>query len=183
MKLSSAKIIVPLLVALIGAAATLGSAVIGQNPKHSPTLTPTISSHPTNSECNQNLAQKICIANATVQINSDEPQQVKFQQRLPLQAGDTLKVLNLRYCIPPSATVNKVETKVFMFKNEVENYQYGLFTPSTLPTNIGCHNVGNFQSTWKLEPGQHKVVIPTIKHDGSNRVVNKSFYFHFDVGQ
>ncbi|HEY9833489.1 MAG TPA: hypothetical protein V6D26_23260, partial [Stenomitos sp.] len=46
------------------------------------------------SECNQAVASKICVANVTVQINSDEPQLVTYSQRIPLKTGDTLRVLD-----------------------------------------------------------------------------------------
>jgi hypothetical protein len=189
MQLSSEKIIVPIIVALIGAAATVGSAVIGQSNKTpsvaNPPASPTSLTSDKNSEleCNKTVVKKICVANVTVQINSDEPKQVKNHERVPLQAGDTLRVVNLRYCIPPEVTVNKVEVKAYLFQKGLENYKYGLFTSSGFPTYTGCHNIGNFEKTWKLEPGQHRVSIPIINYDGSNRVVDKSFYLNLDVGQ
>ncbi len=76
-----------------------------------------------------------------------------------------------------------MEAKALLFKNGVESYKDVLLTPSIFPIHTGgCHNVGNFQKIWKLEPGQHQVMIPFIKHDGSNRIVDKSFYFTLDVG-
>lgn len=188
MKLSSEKFIAPILVALIAAAATVGAAVIGQNNKTpsavNPSATPTsIISNNSESECNKTVVNKVCIANVTMQINSDEPRQIKNHERVPLKAGDTLRVANLRYCIPPEVTVNKVEVKAYLFQKGLENYKNGLFTSSGFPMNTGCHNIGNFEQTWKLEPGQHRVSIPIIKYDGSNRVVDKNFYFHVDVGQ
>ncbi|NJM72304.1 MAG: hypothetical protein HC862_20205 [Scytonema sp. RU_4_4] len=189
MKLSSEKFIAPILVALITAAATLGAAVIGQSNKTpsavTPSATPISLTSDKNSEleCNKTVVTKVCIANVTMQINSDEPRQIKNNERVPLKAGDTLRVVNLRYCIPPEVTVNKVEVKAYLFPKGTENYKNGLFTSSRFPTYTGCHIIGNFEKTWKVESGQHQVTIPIIKYDGSNRIVDKSFYLNLDVGQ
>ncbi len=179
------KLIVPLLVAVIGVTGTIEAALITQNQKISSEAKPSAipSNNSTDSECNKVVNNKVCVANVTVQINSDEPKQVKNNEPIPLKAGDRLRVLNLHYCILPEATVNKIEVKAYLFKNGVERYNDGLFTPSTFPVNTGCHNIGNFGKTWKVEPGQHRVSIPIIKYDGSNRIVDKSFYFNLDVGQ
>jgi hypothetical protein len=184
MKLSSEKFIAPILVAFITAAATLGAAVIGQSNK---TLSPVNSSAtPTSltSEKNSELkCNKICVANVTIQINSDEPRQIKNNERVPLKVRDTLRLATLRYCIPPEVTVNKVEVKAYLFPKGTENYKNALFTSSSFPINPGCHMIGNFEKTWKVESGQHQVTIPIVKYDGGNRIVDKSFYFNLDVGQ
>ncbi len=189
MKFSLEKLIVPILVALISAAGTLEAALIAQNQKISPEVKPsanptsTISNHLTDSECNQAVNTKICVAHVTVQINSDEPKQIKNSERIPLKAGDRLRLVNLYYCILPEAAVNKVEVKAYLFKNGVESYKDGILNPSRFSINTGCHNVGNFNKIWKVEPGEHQVNIPIIKYDGSNRIVDKSFYLNLDVGQ
>ena len=189
MQRSIKTVIVPLLVALIGAAGTVGGILLqNQTDKSpsavtpSPTSTPRAANGSAKSECNQAVASKVCVANVTVQINSDEPQLVTYNQRIPLKAGDNLRVVNLHYCISPEATVNRVEGKTYLFKNGIESDKYGLFTPSSFPISTGCHNIGNFEKTWKVEPGQHRLSIQMIKHDGSNRIVDKSFYFNLDVG-
>ena len=189
MKFSLEKLIVPILVALISAAGTLEAALIAQNQKISPEVKPsanptsTISNHLTDSECNQAVNTKICVAHVTVQINSDEPKQIKNSERIPLKAGDRLRLVNLYYCILPEAVFNKVEVKAYLFKNGVESYKDGILNPSRFSINTGCHNVGNFNKIWKVEPGEHQVNIPIIKYDGSNRIVDKSFYLNLDVGQ
>ncbi|OYD94009.1 hypothetical protein CDG76_18880 [Nostoc sp. 'Peltigera membranacea cyanobiont' 210A] len=133
--------------------------------------------------CDKVTVAKVCVNNLTVQFNSNEPQQVKNSDRIPLKAGDTLRLSNLTYCIPSKTPVNRVEVKVYLFPNGVESYRNGLFTPSNFPINAACHNIGNFQQAWKLEPGQHRVSIPIIKYLGSNRIVDSSFYFNLDVGR
>lgn len=180
MKLFRQQLVLALIAATGTIAATVAPVVIKRDkqyfsePKPSATAT---------SICDQVLAAKACVANLTVQVNSDEPQTVKNKERMPLKAGDTLKVLNLSYCIPSQTKVNKLEVKAYLFKNEVENYKNGLSTPSNFPVSSGCHNVSNFQKSWKLEPGKHRVSIPIIKYNGSNRVVDKSFYINLDVGE
>jgi hypothetical protein len=188
MQRSIKTVIVPLLVALIGAAGTVGGILLQNQTNKSPSgVTPsstrTLLNDPAKSECNQAVASKVCVANVTVQINSDEPQLVAFSQRIPLKTGDNLRVVNLRYCIASEATVNRLEGKTYLFKNGIESDKYGLLTPSSFPISSGCHNVGNFEKTWKVEPGQHRVSIPLIKSDGSTRIVDKSFYFNLDVGR
>ncbi|OUL28353.1 hypothetical protein BV372_25135 [Nostoc sp. T09] len=177
MRLSLEKVIVPVGVALIGLVGALGAAWINVNPNNKPEI------KPSTLQCNLNIASKICVANLTVQINSDEPLQVINHQRIPLKTGDNLKVLNLSYCIPSEVSLNKLEAKAYLFKNGVETYKDVLSTPSHFAIHAGvCHKMGNFQTSWKLEPGQHQAMIPIIKYDGSNRIVDKSFYFTLDVG-
>ncbi|WP_427159219.1 hypothetical protein ACQFX9_24710 [Aliinostoc sp. HNIBRCY26] len=187
MKISAEKVVVPLAVALIGALATLGAALFSENKQsnsEASTNTRTnIVHHASNSECHPIIANKVCVAHLTVQINSDEPQQVKYSDRLPLQAGDTIKLLNLTYCIPPQIKVNKLAVKAHLFKNGNNNYQNVLLTPSSFPTNTGCHNVSNFQDSWQLAAGQHRVNVPIIKYEGSYRVVDQNFSFNLDVGE
>lgn len=120
---------------------------------------------------------------AKAKFNSDEPKEVTNRDRIPLKAGDTLRLSNLTYCIPSKTPVNRVEVKGYLFSNGVKSYKGGLFTPSTFPINAGCHNIGSFQKIWKLEAGQHRVNIPIVKYVGSNRIVDDSFYFNLDVGQ
>ncbi|MBN3896394.1 MAG: hypothetical protein HWQ41_14345 [Nostoc sp. NOS(2021)] len=173
-----------LALALIAATATIVAAgvpaIMGLGNKSSlepPSVTAT------STTCDKVTVAKVCVDNLTVQFNSNEPQQVKNRDRIPLKAGDTLRLSNLTYCIPSKAPVNRVEVKVYLFLNGVESYKNGLFTPSNFPINAACHNIGNFQKTWTLKPGQHRVSIPIIKYVGSNRIVDSSFYFNLDVGR
>ncbi|NEU83215.1 hypothetical protein [Nostoc sp. UIC 10630] len=180
MRVSTDNVIVPLTVAIIGLIGVLGAAWIAVNGK---TNTEAHISLTSDSECNQTSATKVCISHITVQFNSNEPQQVKNRDRIPLKAGDILRLSNISYCIPSKALVNRVEVKSYLFPNGVENYKNGLFTPNTFLINAGCNNIGNFQKTWKLQPGQHRVNIPIIKYVGSNRIVDSSFNFDLDVGR
>ncbi|MEH2261774.1 hypothetical protein [Nostoc sp.] len=180
MRVSTDNVIVPLTVAIIGLIGILGAAWIAVNGKTNPEAD--ISPTP-DSECNQTSAIKVCVSYLTVQINSNEPQQIKNLDRIPLKAGDTLRLSNLTYCIPSKAPVNRVEVKVYLFPNGVESYKNGLFTLSTFPISAACHNIGNFQQTLKLKPGQHRVSIPIIKYVGSKRIVDNSFYFNLDIGR
>lgn len=169
--------------ALIAATATIVAAgvpvIMGLGNKsslESPSVTAT------STTCDKVTVAKVCVDNLTVQFNGNEPQQVKNSDRIPLKAGDILRLSNLTYCIPSKAPVNRVEVKVYLFPNGVESYKNGLFTPSNFPINAACHNIGNFQKTWTLEPGQHRVSIPIINYVGSNRIVDSIFYFNLDVG-
>lgn len=180
MRFSTDKVIVPLTVAIISLSGVLGAAWISANAKSNPEAYISLTS---DSECNQNFATQVCVSNLTVQVNSNELQQVKNGDRLFLKSGDTLRLSNLNYCIPSKALLNKVEVKGYLFKNGVKSDKNGIFTPSTFPINTGCHNIGNFQKILKLQPGQHRVSILIIKDVGSNKIVNDSFYFHMDVGQ
>jgi hypothetical protein len=178
MKNSTLKLITPILVTLITAGTTLVVALINKTSPQGNTSTNPIPK----SECHPSIANKVCVARVTVQINSDEPQQVKYGERLPLKSGDTMKLLNLTYCIPPQVKLNKLEAKAYLFKNGIESYQIGLSTPSSFPISTGCHNISNFVKSWHLVAGQHRVTIPLIKYDGSQRVVDKTFYLNLDVG-
>ncbi|MUG96251.1 hypothetical protein F7734_29480 [Scytonema sp. UIC 10036] len=181
-------LLVPVGVAFIGAVATLGAALIQTSNKtsseamSSATVTCTNSSKSTCSECNKITTNQVYVDCVSVQINNDEPKSVRYKERVPLRAGDNLRVVNLRYCISPEATVNLLEGKAYLFKKSLESYEYGLSTTSSFPLSRGCHYVGNFEKSWQVESGQHRVVIPMILYDGSNKVVDKNFYFNLDVG-
>jgi hypothetical protein len=173
----------------IAMVATLGAAWIGKlskNPLEAPsppTTTPITLSKPTSSECNEFLAtDKVCVAGVTLQTNSDEPKLVRYEERVSLKARDHLRIVNLRYCISPEAMVNRLEGKAYLFKKSVENYKYAVLTPSSFPVSPGCYNVGNFEKSWEVEPGQHRVIIPMILYDGSNKIVYKRFHLYVDVG-
>ncbi|MBL1199643.1 MAG: hypothetical protein FWK04_11270 [Nostoc sp. GBBB01] len=169
------------LIAATGAiVATVAPALIEGDKKSSSEPQPTPA---TTSTCDKMTPAKVCVDNVTVQVNSNELQQVKNGDRLLLKSRDTLRLSNVYYCIPSKATVNQVEVKGHLFKNGVESYKNSFLTPSTFPINAACHHIGNFQKTWKLEPGQHRVSIPIIKYIGSDRIVDDSFYFDLDVGQ
>ncbi|MBN3940969.1 hypothetical protein [Nostoc sp. NMS9] len=170
------------LIAATGAIlATVAPALIERDKKSSSEPKPFVTA--TSAICDKVLADKVCVANLTVQVNSNEPQQVKNRDRLFLKSGDTLRLSNVYYCIPSQTLLNKVEVRGYLFKHGVQSYKNGLFTPSNFPIYAACHNIGNFQKIWKLEPGQHQVNIPIIKYVGSNRIVDGSFYFNLDVGQ
>ncbi|MBD2514167.1 hypothetical protein H6G93_03935 [Nostoc sp. FACHB-973] len=170
------------LIAATGVIVAAGvSATMGGDNKPSSELKPSVTA--TSTTCDKVLGDKVCVADLTVQVNSNELQQVKNHDRLFLKSGDTLRLSNVNYCIPSQAQLNKVEVKGYLFKNGVESYKNGLLTPSTFPINAGCHHIGNFQQTWKLEPGQHRVSIPIIKYVGSNRIIDGSFYFDLDAGE
>lgn len=167
------------LIASTGAiVATVAPALIEGDKKSSSEPKPTF----TTSRCDKVSPAKVCIDNLTVQVNSNELQQVKNGDRLLLKSGNTLRFSTLNYCIPSKAPVNKIEVKGHLFKNGIESYKNSFLTPSTFPINAACHNIGNFQKIWTLEPGQHRVSIPIIKYVGSNRIVDSSFYFDLDVG-
>lgn len=175
--------------ARMAALAMLGAAAIGKlnkNPLEAPylpTTTPITLSKPTSSECNEFLAtDKVCVASVTLQTNSDEPKLVRYEERVSLKARDHLRIVNLRYCISPEAMVNRLEGKAYLFKKSVENYEYTVSTPSSFPVSPGCYNVGNFEKSWEVEPGQHRVIIPMILYDGSNKIVYKRFHLYLDVG-
>ncbi|MGJ5632175.1 hypothetical protein [Nostoc sp. CALU 1950] len=181
MKAFTKKIVLALIAAIATIAAAGVPAIMGSDKKSSPEPKPSVTT--TSTTCDKAIAAKVCVDNLTVQFNSNEPQQVKNRDHIALKAGDTLRLSNLSYCIPSKAPVNRVEVKGYLFPNGVESYKNGIFTPSTFPINAACHNIGNFQQTWKLEPGQHRVSIPIIKSVGTNRIVESSFYFNLDVGQ
>ncbi|MEH2082812.1 MAG: hypothetical protein V7K89_23380 [Nostoc sp.] len=175
------KIVLALIAAIATIAAAGVPAIIERDKKSSPQLKPSVIA--TSTTCDKVLAAKVCVDNLTIQVNSNELQQVTNRDRLFLKSGDTLRLSNLNYCIPSQTLLNKVEIKGYLFKHGVESYKNGLFTPSNFPIYTACHNIGNFQKTWKLEPGQHRVIIRILKNIGSNKIVDNSFYFDLDVGE
>ncbi|BCL36525.1 hypothetical protein [Nostoc sp. MS1] len=185
MKPSTLKLLTPMLVALITASATVVADLINKpssQGNNSINYKPTNQSSSTASKCDIDIVNKVCVSHITVQINSDEPQQVKYAERLALKTGDKIKLLGLTYCILSQTKLNKLEAKAVLFKHGIENYQNTLLTPSSFPINTGCHSINNFPKSWQMEAGQHRVIIPIIKYDGSYRVVDKNFYLNLDVG-
>ncbi|MDZ7967535.1 MAG: hypothetical protein RM368_21705 [Nostoc sp. DedSLP03] len=175
------QLVLALIAATSAILATVAPALIERDKKSASEPQPFVTA--TSAICDKVLADKVCVANLTVQVNSNELQQVTNRDRLFLKSGDALRFSNFNYCIPSQALLNKIEIKGYLFKNGVKSYKNGLFTPSTFPINAACHNIGNFQKIWKLEAGQHRVNILIAKYVGSNRIVDDSFYFNLDVGQ
>ncbi|MBE8966288.1 hypothetical protein IQ277_08530 [Nostocales cyanobacterium LEGE 12452] len=173
------QVVLALMAATGAIVATVAPALI-ENEKSSSESKPTITA--TSITCDKMSLTKVCIDNLTVQINSDEPQQVRKGDRLFLKSGDTLRISSLNYCIPSQARVNRVEVKGYFFENGVTGYKNPLFTRIPFPINAACHHIGSFQKTWTLQSsGQHGVSIPIIKYVDSNRIVDPSFYFDLDV--
>lgn len=142
-------------------------------------------------------APSVCVACVSVQINEGTPEPVGWDEHMTLTAGDALRLVNLRYCTSGEALADNVAGEAYLFPNGVETYEYGLFTRRGVHIRTGCGNVGDFEGSWIMEPGQHRVVIalmhyfsepltitvplPTRCTDKRDCEVDDRFYINLDV--
>ena len=126
----------------------------------------------------------MCVAGVSVQINDGRPRPVGYEEQMALKAGDTLRLVSLRYCASSEALADAVAGEAYLFKNRVEDYN-GLFTRRGAHIRAGCGDIGDFEGSWTMEPGQHRVVIALVHYFGANigidLEVDDRFYLNLDV--
>jgi hypothetical protein len=124
----------------------------------------------------------VCVAGVNVQINQGTPRPVAYEERMTLKAGDTLRLVNLRYCASREALADGLAGEAYLFKNRVESYENnGLFTRGGPRIRAGCGDVGDFQGSWIVEAGNYRVVIALVHYFGNAWEVDDRFYFNLDV--
>ncbi|MGB3639123.1 MAG: hypothetical protein WBA39_16345 [Rivularia sp. (in: cyanobacteria)] len=164
----------PVSVALIAATATLGTAIIQNLDKSKPT-----------SQEETITCQKTCVEHVTLQVNNDTPKQFRHKERVPLKTKDKLRIVEIKYFIPPKAIFNSLKLKPYFLTNSVDSSTVNideLPTSSDFPISQGSHSVRNFENNWQIQPGQHRIAVHIIQYDGSNKIVNKDFYLNIDIG-
>jgi hypothetical protein len=162
-------------------------------PTHTLTLTPTdtpvsqspvISASPTPSKCRPiggAVEPCLCVAGVSVQINEGTPMPVAYEGRLTLTAGDTLRLVSLRYCASREALADGVAGEAYLFRNSVVDYENGLFTRGGPRIHADCGDAGDFDSSWIIEPEQHRVVIALMHYFSDTVVVNGYFTGTYEV--
>jgi len=124
------------------------------------------------------------VASVSVQANEDTPRPVGPNEQITLQAGDVLRLVNLRYCASSEAMADKAAGEAYLFINGIENYENGLFPLKGVSIRAGCGDAGGFEGSWVMEEaGQHRVVIALVHYFGDDSEVDDRFYFNLDVGQ
>jgi len=124
----------------------------------------------------------VCVASVSVQINDGTPRPVAYEERMTLNAGDTLRLVNLRYCASREALADGLAGEAYLFKNRVESYENnGLFTRGGPRVRAGCGDVGDFQGSWTMETGSHRVVIALVHYFGNLYEVDDRFFFNLNV--
>jgi hypothetical protein len=122
------------------------------------------------------------VAGVSAQINESTPRPVAYNEHISLNAGDTLRLVNLRYCASSEAIADRVSGEAYLFKDRVEDYANGLFIRAGSRIRAGCGDVGDFEGSWTLEAGQHRVVIALVHYFGDASEVDDRFFFNLDVG-
>jgi len=153
-------------------------------PTDTPLLPTATSPPPPPSECTPiggAVEPSVCVAGVSVQVNDGAARPVAYEELITLKAGDTLKLVNLRYCTSREALADSVAGEVYLFNNRVESYDNGLFTRHGPRIRAGCGDVGDFMGNWVVGPGQHRVVIALVHYFGNNYEVDDRFYFNLDV--
>jgi len=123
----------------------------------------------------------VCVASVSVQINDGTPRPVTYEERMTLKAGDTLRLVNLRYCASREALADGLAGEAYLFKNRAEGYDNGLFTRGGPRIRAGCGDAGDFQGSWIMETGDHRVVIALVHYFGNLYEVDDRFYFNLHV--
>jgi hypothetical protein len=147
-----------------------------------PTLTP--SPPPPPSECTSTggaVEPSVCVAGVSVQINEGTPQPVVSEQRITLKAGDALRLVNLCYCTSSEALADTVAGEAYFFKDRAESYGNSLSVRDGPRIRAGCGNVGDFEGSWIMEPGQHRVVIALVHYSNITHEVDSRFYINLHV--
>ena len=123
----------------------------------------------------------VCVAGVNIRINDSPPRPVDYEERVALKAGDTVRLVNLRYCTSREALADSVAGEVYLFVNRSESYDHGLFTRGGPRIRAGCGDVGDFVGSWVVEPGGHRVVIALVHYFGNNYEVDDRFFFNLEV--
>jgi len=123
----------------------------------------------------------VCVADVSVQINEGAPRPVACEERMTLKAGDTLRLVSLRYCASREVLADGETGEAYLFKNRVEDYGNGLFTRGGPRIRAGCGDVGNFESSWIMERGQYRVAITLLHYFGNACEIDDRFYFNLDA--
>jgi hypothetical protein len=110
----------------------------------------------------------MCVASVSVQINGT-PRPVGWNDQITLTAGSILKPVNLRYCTSGEDLADAVAGEAYLFPSGVETYTYSLFTRRSPRIRAGCGDVGDFEGSWVMEPGQHEVVIALMHYFSSEK--------------
>jgi len=154
-------------------------------PAETPLLPTVTSPPPFSSVCTPvggGTEPSVCVASVSVQINEGTPRPVAYEEQMALKAGDTLRLVGLRYCASSKAPADKVSGEAYLFKDRVEDYTNGLFIRVGPPISAGCGSVGDFEGSWTVESGQHRVVIALVHYFRDGSEVDDRFYFNVDVG-
>jgi hypothetical protein len=123
----------------------------------------------------------VCVASVSVQVNEGTPRPVAYGERITLKAGDTLRLVSLRYCASHEALADAVAGEAYLFENGVESYENSLFTRGGPRIHADCGDVGDFQGSWIVELGQHRVFVILVHYFGTDYEVGDRFLFNLDV--
>jgi len=111
-----------------------------------------------------------CIANISIAVNGEPPQVVGIEENLELAAGDTLQIVNLRYCSDGDAAADSIQSEAYLFANFEEDYTSGRFSNGTDGITSGCFDTGQFASSagsadgWTLATGQHRLAVSLVHY-------------------
>jgi len=97
-------------------------------------------------------------------------------EHIILRSRDTLRLVCLRYCTSREALADSVAGEAFLSPPGG-----GLFTRDGPRVRAGCGDVGNFEGSWIVEPGQHRVVIALMHYFTGTCEVDDRFFFNLDV--
>jgi len=129
------------------------------------------------------VAPSVCVASISVRINEGESQPVAYNERITLKSGDALELVSLRYCTSQEALADSVAGEAYLFKNGIESYDNGLFPRGGPHIHAGCGDAGDFEGSWIVEPGRHRVVIALVHYYGNTYEIDDRFYLNLEVGQ
>ena len=142
-------------------------------------------------ECNPiggAIEPAVCVAGVSVQINEGIPRPVACEEDVILEAGDTLRLVNLQYCTSREAKTDKVAGEAYLYHCDENSSVWVanddvLYTPSTSSIPAGCGAVGDFRDSWVVEPGQNRVAIALVHYFGNSYEVDDRFHINLHVEQ
>jgi hypothetical protein len=123
-----------------------------------------------------------------MQINEGIPKPVAYEEFITLTAGDTVTLVDLRYCAFCEALADSVGGEAYLFpncdehhRNCIETYENGLFTRGGPRIHSGCNDIGDFRGSWVAESGRYRLLVALVHYFGVEYEVDDRFYVNLNV--
>jgi hypothetical protein len=125
-------------------------------------------------------APSTCINQLRIQVNSEPPRSVVFDEHIHLQSGDVLSLIDLGFCTSEDSLSHRVAGEADLLLNGVDRNDVFLFTKG-VPIVGECGAIGNFMPTWTLASGSYRVDIALVHYFEDSFEIDDRRFFFLDV--
>jgi len=118
----------------------------------------------------------VIVQSVSYSLNGGPPQTAR-NEALVVHPGDTLSIVDLRYCSDAAGSSwDKVQGEAYLRKNGAFAYDDGRFTTGA-PIQAGEHQpIGAFDDSWTIQSGWDRLVIALVHYyQGGNEVDDRFF--------